>query len=74
MIDGSHFGGAMRKARRALKFDVAALHPALMTVGSFDHTHQQDMVNMINTIAEIIVSGIIRQLVKLSQSPTVTNP
>ena len=46
---GSDFGLEMRKAnKRSLKFD-AALHPALRTVGSFDRTHQQDMVNLIKT-------------------------
>lgn len=41
VIYGSIFGGEVRRAKRALMFD-----PAVKAVGSFDLTHQQDMVKV----------------------------
>ena len=59
---GSDFDGEMRKAnKRALKFD-AELHPALRTVGSFDRTHQQDMVNLIKTQCHNSIHYLTKQL------------
>ena len=41
VIDGSFFGGEVRRAKLALKFD-----PTLKAAGSLDLSHQQEMVKL----------------------------